>query len=159
MITSQLVFGIIFLFFSFYSAFYVRQYYGTNAFFFILIVCIFTDLGGYVFGKTFGGKKLSKISPNKTITGTIGSFIFSVIPLLIIHNTDYLNLEFNMNNIVFTLLISLVSQLGDLFVSYLKRKAEVKDTGKILPGHGGALDRVDGIIFAVPFSYFLINFI
>ena len=86
-------------------------------------------------------------------------FFFSVIPLIIIFNTNYLDLEFNINNILFSLLVSLVSQLGDLFVSYLKRKADVKDTGKILPGHGGVLDRVDGIIFAVPFSYFLINFI
>jgi phosphatidate cytidylyltransferase len=74
-------------------------------------------------------------------------------------NTNYLDLEFNINNILFSLLVSLVSQLGDLFISYLKRKAEVKDTGRILPGHGGVLDRVDGIIFAVPFSYFLLNFI
>ena len=140
-------------------AYEIHKFQSPIFFLYIISICFFTDIGGYVFGKTFGGKKLSKISPNKTITGTIGSFIFSVIPLLIMHNTDYLNLEFNMNNIVFTLLISLVSQLGDLFVSYLKRKAEVKDTGKILPGHGGALDRVDGIIFAVPFSYFLINFI
>jgi phosphatidate cytidylyltransferase len=79
--------------------------------------------------------------------------------LIIIFNTKYIDLEFNINNILFSLLVSLVSQLGDLSVSYLKRKAEVKDTGKILPGHGGVLDRVDGIIFAVPFSYFLINFI
>jgi phosphatidate cytidylyltransferase len=74
--------------------------------------------------------------------------------LIIIFNTNYLDLEFNINNILFSLLVSLVSQLGDLFVSYLKRKAKVKDTGKILPGHGGVLDRVDGIIFAVPFSIF-----
>ncbi|WP_435115279.1 phosphatidate cytidylyltransferase [Candidatus Pelagibacter bacterium nBUS_49] len=128
-------------------------------FLYVISICFLTDIGGYIFGKSFGGKKLSKISPNKTISGTIGSFIFSVIPLIIIFNTNYLDLEFNINNILFSLLVSLVSQLGDLFVSYLKRKAEVKDTGKILPGHGGALDRVDGIIFAVPFSYFLVNFI
>ena len=140
-------------------AYEIHKFQSPILFLYIISICFFTDIGGYVFGKTFGGKKLSKISPNKTIIGTIGSFIFSVIPLFIILNTDYLNLEFNMNNIVFTLLISLVSQLGDLFVSYLKRKAKVKDTGNILPGHGGVLDRVDGIIFAVPFSNLLLNFI
>ena len=141
------------------NAYEIHKFQSPIFFLYIISICFFTDIGGYVFGKTFGGKKLSKISPNKTIIGTIGSFIFSVIPLFIILNTDYLNLEFNINNIVFILLISLVSQLGDLFVSYLKRKAKVKDTGNILPGHGGVLDRVDGIIFAVPFSNLLLNFI
>tara|TARA_B110000008_G_scaffold74240_1_gene75332 strand:- start:480 stop:818 length:339 start_codon:yes stop_codon:yes gene_type:complete len=112
-----------------------------------------------MFGKIIGGKKLSKISPNKTISGTIGSFIFSIFPLMIILNLDYLDLKFNLNYIIFCLFISLVSQLGDLFVSFIKRKANVKDTGNLLPGHGGVLDRVDGIIFAVPFSYFLIRLI
>ena len=140
-------------------AYEIHKFQSPIFFLYIISICFFTDIGGYVFGKTFGGKKLSKISPNKTITGTIGSFIFSVIPLIIIFNTKYIDLEFNINNILFSLLVSLVSQLGDLSVSYLKRKAEIKDTGKILPGHGGFLDRVDGIIFAIPFSYFLINFI
>jgi phosphatidate cytidylyltransferase len=140
-------------------AYEIHKFLSPIFFLYVISICFFTDIGGYIFGKTFGGKKLSKISPNKTISGTIGSFIFSVIPLIIMFNTNNLNLEFNLNNIIFCLLVSLVSQLGDLFVSYLKRKAEIKDTGKILPGHGGALDRVDGIIFAVPFSYFLLNFI
>ena len=116
-------------------------------------------MGGYVIGKIIGGKKLSKISPNKTISGSIGSFIFSIIPLILFLNFSYLDLEFNHNLVLFSLAISLISQLGDLFISYLKRKAKIKDTGKILPGHGGFLDRVDGIIFAVPFSYFLIRLI
>ena len=140
-------------------AYEIHKFQSPIFFLYVISICFFTDIGGYIFGKTFGGKKLSKISPNKTISGTIGSFIFSVIPLIIIFNTNYLDLEFNINNILFSLLVSLVSQLGDLFISYLKRKAEVKDTGRILPGHGGVLDRVDGIIFAVPFSYFLLNFI
>jgi phosphatidate cytidylyltransferase len=140
-------------------AYEIHRFLSPIFFLYVISICFFTDIGGYIFGKTFGGKRLSKISPNKTITGTIGSFIFSVIPLIIIFNTNYLDLEFNINNILFSLLVSLVSQLGDLFISYLKRKAEVKDTGRILPGHGGVLDRVDGIIFAVPFSYFLLNFI
>jgi phosphatidate cytidylyltransferase len=123
----------------------------------VVSVCFFTDIGGYVFGKTIGGKKLSKISPNKTIAGTVGSFILSIIPLLIVINFDYLVLEFNLTNIMFCLLISLISQLGDLFISLIKRKANIKDTGNLLPGHGGVLDRLDGIIFAVPFSYFLLK--
>jgi phosphatidate cytidylyltransferase len=112
-----------------------------------------------LFGKILGGKKLNKISPNKTISGTIGSFITCILPLLIFLNLGYLDLKFSLINIIFCLLVSLTSQLGDLFISYLKRKAKIKDTGKILPGHGGVLDRVDGIIFAVPFSYFLLKLI
>ncbi len=128
-------------------------------FLYVISVCFFTDIGGYVVGKIIGGKKLSKISPNKTISGTIGSFVFSVVPLILNLNFNYINLEINFKNIIFCLLISLISQLGDLFVSLLKRKAKIKDTGRILPGHGGVLDRVDGIIFAAPFSYFLLKLI
>ena len=126
-------------------------------FLYLISICFCTDIGGYVFGKIIGGKKLSKISPNKTISGTIGSFIFSVIPLIITLNFNYIDFAFNPANIIFCLLISLISQLGDLFISFIKRKAKVKDTGNLLPGHGGILDRVDGIIFAVPFSYFLLK--
>ena len=126
-------------------------------FLYIVGICFFTDIGGYVFGKIIGGKKLSKISPNKTISGTIGSFIFSIIPLIIFINFDKLDLQFNIQHILFVLLISLISQLGDLFISFFKRKAKIKDTGKILPGHGGILDRVDGIIFAIPFANFLLK--
>jgi len=128
-------------------------------FLYVISICFFTDIGGYLFGKILGGKKLTKISPNKTISGTIGSFITCILPLLIFLNLGYLDLKFSLINIIFCLLVSLISQLGDLFISYLKRKAKIKDTGKILPGHGGVLDRVDGIIFAVPFSYFLLKLI
>jgi phosphatidate cytidylyltransferase len=126
-------------------------------FLYLISICFFTDIGGYVLGKIIGGKKLSKISPNKTISGTIGSFIFSIIPLIIVLNFNYIDLSFNLMNIIFCLLVSLISQLGDLFISFIKRKAKIKDTGNLLPGHGGILDRVDGIIFAVPFSYFLLK--
>ena len=128
-------------------------------FLYVISICFFTDIGGYVFGKTIGGKKLSKISPNKTISGTIGSFILSIVPLILVSNFNYLELEFNLKNVLFCLVISLISQLGDLFISLLKRKAKIKDTGNLLPGHGGVMDRVDGIIFAVPFSYFLLRLI
>ena len=105
--------------------------------------------------KKIGGKKLSNISPSKTISGSIGSFIFSIIPLLIfsfIYSEEYL---INVKNISLCLLVSLISQMGDLFISFTKRKANVKDTGRILPGHGGILDRIDGILFALPFGIFL----
>jgi phosphatidate cytidylyltransferase len=150
-------FYIFFIFCNFSYEIYKIQ--GPFFFLYLLSICFFTDIGGYVCGKIIGGKKLSKISPNKTISGTAGSFLFSLAPLIFFLNFNYLDLELNLNNIVFSLIVSLISQLGDLFVSYLKRKTKIKDTGKLLPGHGGVLDRVDGIIFAVPFSYFLLKMI
>ena len=128
-------------------------------FLFVISICFFSDIGGYATGRTIGGKKLTKISPNKTVSGSIGSFLFSILPLLLFYNFDQYEYSFSINNILFCLLISLVCQLGDLFISYLKRKAKIKDTGFILPGHGGLLDRVDGIIFAVPFAYLFVELI
>jgi phosphatidate cytidylyltransferase len=120
-----------------------------------ILVAIMSDIGGLVFGKTFKGKKLTIISPNKTISGCIGSFIFSLF-LIPLFYSELINYNFLM--LVFiTILISFTSQLGDLFISYLKRKAKVKDTSDILPGHGGFLDRVDGIIFAIPIGIILFN--
>ena len=152
------IFGIIFLLFSFYAAFNIRES-GSNLFIFIIIVCIFTDIGGYVFGKTFKGPKLIKISPNKTYSGVIGSFLFSIIAgLVFIKYIDDLNLKNNDQLVILLviLLISFISQIGDLIISYFKRKAKLKDTGKILPGHGGLLDRIDGLIFVVPMIYLFI---
>jgi phosphatidate cytidylyltransferase len=140
-------------------SFEIHKLQGPVFFVYLISICFFTDIGGYVLGKIIGGRKLSKISPNKTISGAIGSFLFSLVPLILFSYFNYLDLEFNLSNILYNLLVSLISQLGDLFVSYLKRKSKIKDTGKILPGHGGVLDRVDGIIFAVPFSYFLLKII
>tara|TARA_A100000164_G_C21716733_1_gene680862 strand:+ start:123 stop:803 length:681 start_codon:yes stop_codon:yes gene_type:complete len=117
---------------------------------FLICICIFSDIGGLIFGKFFKGKKLTKISPNKTISGTIGSFVSSLflVPIFYFFLDDKIvNLS---NLIVIAILVSLVCQLGDLLISYLKRKAKVKDTGSLLPGHGGILDRFDGILFAVP---------
>ena len=119
--------------------------------YFIIITCIFTDIGGYIFGKIFKGKKLTKISPNKTYSGLIGSFILSLI-FTIIFFKNYFDIEMI---ILMSFVISSVSQTGDIFISYLKRKAKIKDTGKILPGHGGILDRLDGLIFALPFGFFI----
>ncbi|MDC0125471.1 phosphatidate cytidylyltransferase, partial [Candidatus Pelagibacter sp.] len=146
-----------YIFFVFCNISYeIHSFKSPTFFLYIISICIFTDIGGYIFGKMIGGAKLTKISPSKTISGSIGSFVFCIIPLILFFNLGYLDLKMNLNNIIFCLVISLVSQLGDLFVSFFKRKAKIKDTGKILPGHGGVLDRVDGIIFAVPISYILI---
>ena len=127
---------------------------GPVFFLYVLSVCICSDIGGYIIGKNIGGKKLTKISPNKTISGSLGSFCFSMLPLLVFSNLDKFEYSlYSIDNFLFCLKVSLVCQLGDLFVSYFKRKAKVKDTGGILPGHGGILDRIDGIIFAVPFVF------
>jgi len=121
--------------------------------FYSILVSIMSDIGGLIVGKKLKGRKLSKISPNKTISGSIGSFIFSI--LLIPFFYKILG-EDNIFLIIFiTIVISLISQLGDLFISLLKRKAKVKDTSNLLPGHGGVLDRIDGIIFAIPFGIYL----
>ena len=121
----------------------------------ILLICIFSDIGGYVVGKSIGGRKLTKISPNKTISGSIGSFIFALIPIIYYYYYDvvydYTIVYWKL--ISFTFIISLICQTGDLFISYFKRKAKVKDTGSILPGHGGLLDRIDGIVFAIPAAF------
>jgi len=130
---------------------------GPVFFLYILSVCICSDIGGYIIGKTIAGRKLIKISPNKTISGSVGSFCFSILPLLLFYNFSPSKYSYSINNFLLCLEISLVCQLGDLFISYLKRKAKVKDTGKILPGHGGVLDRIDGIIFAISFVFIYLN--
>ena len=121
-------------------------------FVFLLGVCVASDIGGLIFGKIFKGRKLTKISPNKTISGSIGSFIFSFLLIPIYYKFDF-NLTY-LELFSVTLVTSIFSQAGDLFISYLKRKAKVKDTGDLLPGHGGFLDRFDGILFGVPLGLF-----
>ena len=117
-----------------------------ETFYLIVAICISTDVGGYVFGKIFKGKKLSRISPNKTYSGLFGSYLLSVIISLYLFKNIYEISEL----VLFSLIISSISQAGDLFISFLKRKAKLKDTGSIFPGHGGMLDRFDGLIFAIP---------
>ena len=148
------ILGLFFLFFSFYSAIYLRQYIGLNFFLFLIIVCIFTDIGGYLFGKIFKGPKLTKISPKKTISGAIGSFVLCSIFLT--SSFYFLTKKFDLTILLIAIIISSSCQLGDLFFSYLKRKAKVKDTGNFLPGHGGVLDRLDGIFLGVPIGLILI---
>ena len=124
------------------------------AFFLIVSITISTDIGGFVFGKTFKGKKLSKISPKKTYSGMIGSYIFSFVVAYCLFE-NYLSIT---DLILFTLILSTFSQIGDLLISYLKRNANIKDTGNILPGHGGLLDRFDGLILTIPIGLIISKF-
>ena len=149
--------AILYIFFTFMPAAIDLYEEGPVFVLYVLSICICSDIGGYIIGKTIGGKKLIRISPNKTISGSIGSFCFSILPLLLFYNFDQSKYSYSINNFLLCLQISLVCQLGDLFISYIKRKAKVKDTGKILPGHGGLLDRIDGIIFAIPFVQIYLN--
>jgi phosphatidate cytidylyltransferase len=120
----------------------------------ITIICISTDIGGYVFGKIFKGPKLTKFSPNKTYAGMIGGYLLSIISAIFFNNF-YFTEEIQIKWFIFVILISTTSQLGDIIISYFKRLSKIKDTGKIIPGHGGLLDRIDGMIFAFPFSYLI----
>ena len=123
---------------------------------FLLLICISTDIGGFVFGKTIGGKKITKISPNKTYSGVVGSFVFSFIFGYIFYNELSELILLDINIFYFIILLSLLSQIGDLFISVLKRKAKIKDTGTFLPGHGGILDRIDGILLSLPIGVIFI---
>ena len=126
----------------------------------ILMICVFSDIGGYVFGKTFGGKKLTRISPKKTVSGSIGSFILSYIGFFVIYIyfNNLLFVRLQIETLFFIpFFISLICQLGDLFISYFKRKAKIKNTGNLIPGHGGLLDRIDGSIFALPIGFIIIS--
>ena len=146
------ILGFPFLFFSFYT-FYELSYEFTLVFF-VIILCISTDIGGYVFGKVIKGPKLTKISPKKTYAGMVGGYLFSLISLFIFSNLlDYT--EMNIKIFLLTLLISTISQTGDLIISYFKRLSKIKDTGNIIPGHGGLLDRIDGMIFTFPFVFLI----
>ena len=153
--------GIIMIVVSFYSVFQIRYFNnGENIldFLIIVIVCIATDLGGYSFGKILKGPKLISISPNKTIAGFFGGFICSVLAMFILSHSTFLKsynliIDFNLSFLFYIISISLISQIGDLIISYYKRKSNLKDTGNIIPGHGGILDRIDGMIFVFPIVY------
>ena len=146
---SYKIYGFIFLIFSFYT-FYelsLEIFYG----FFVILICISTDIGGYVFGKIFKGPKLTKISPNKTYAGMIGGYFLSLVCLTIISNL--IDHQIPIQFFLITILLSTVSQVGDIIISYFKRLSKIKNTGNIIPGHGGLLDRIDGMIFAFPIFY------
>ena len=149
--------GYFFLIFSFFTIYKLRinEAYSYWTLLFITTICISTDIGGYIFGKTFKGPKLIKISPNKTYTGMVGSYLLSIITIFFF--SIYMPADVYFENWpIHVFLISTISQLGDILISYCKRLSNVKDTGKIIPGHGGLLDRVDGMIFAFPFYYLMI---
>ena len=151
------ILGIIFISISLFTVYKIRINPQDSYWFLLLItsICISTDIGGYIFGKILGGPNLTKISPKKTYAGTTGGYFLSI--LSIYTYLELLNMNsifiFNMNIFLIIIVISTVSQLGDIIISYFKRVSKIKDTGKIIPGHGGILDRIDGMIFAFPFFY------
>ena len=161
--------GLIFRIFSFYTVYFLRNINEDFLIFLlVLVTCIATDIGGYIFGKVFKGPKLTKISPNKTYAGMYGGFFLSIFVATIFFNYfkfDYFTLNLNappnmsFQLFIFVILVSIVSQIGDLIISYFKRKSKIKNTGKIIPGHGGLLDRIDGMIFAFPFAYIFLKLI
>ena len=153
------IFGIFFLIFSFYTIYILRNKFeeGHIIILFVTLICVSTDIGGYIFGKILKGPRLTGISPKKTYSGSIGSYFLSLVFINIFLNNKYINfgIDHSINIYIVTFLISTISQLGDLTISYFKRLSNLKDTGKIIPGHGGLLDRIDGMIFAFPFIYII----
>ncbi len=152
------LFGFIFLTISFFC-FYKLRINTDNSYIILLLItsiCILTDIGGFIFGKIIGGPKLTKYSPKKTYAGMIGSYVLSLSIIPIILKYNLINIEKFLVLVFLVIIVSTISQCGDIIVSYFKRISKIKDTGKIIPGHGGLLDRIDGMIFAYPFSYLLI---
>ena len=123
-------------------------------FLWLILITWLTDIGGYIFGKLFGGPKLVKISPNKTWAGALGSLILSQLAFLIFFLDN--NYNFNVVIIFIQIFLSIVGQIGDILMSYIKRKNNKKDTSNFIPGHGGFLDRVDGLIWIIIIGNFFI---
>ena len=156
--------GLIYISISFYFAYLLRNDFNGKytLFLLILIICVSTDIGGYIFGKILKGPKLTKISPNKTYTGMVGGFILSFVSASIYLNySNYYIIDstgiYNFYNSFFVIIISMISQIGDILISYFKRKSKIKNTGNIIPGHGGILDRIDGMIFAFPSTFLILK--
>ena len=153
--------GIIFLMFSFYTTYilyYINESYIN--FLFILVICISTDIGGYTFGKLFKGPKLTNISPKKTYSGSIGGFALTILSTSLFFKISLFfpeDTKIFLSSYMLAILISFVSQIGDIIISYFKRLNKIKHTGNLIPGHGGLLDRVDGMIFAFPFYYIILK--
>ena len=157
------IFGIFYLLFSFFTILKIRNDIDNGLFYvlIILIICISTDIGGYLFGKTLKGPKLTSISPNKTYAGLFGSYLFSIFIIKLFFSHEFFlpnTLNFEMKTFYFVIIISSVSQLGDISISYFKRSSKLKNTGNIIPGHGGLLDRIDGMIFAYPIGFILLKY-
>ena len=159
--------GYVFLSISFSSVYLLRNFFDEQKsfilFLFVIVICISTDVGGYIFGKILKGPRLTRISPNKTISGMIGSYILSIISTIffiyIYKEFFELTLQFNIQIFILTILISSISQIGDILISYFKRLSKIKNSGNLIPGHGGILDRIDGMLFAFPFSFLIFLFI
>ena len=149
----------LFVFFYFTMIFLLQNFFQFKILIFIILMgCVASDIGGFIFGKYFQGPKLSKISPNKTISGALGSLIFTSFFTTLLF--FYIFKIFNFKIILLSLIISIGCQIGDLSFSFIKRKAKIKDTGNFLPGHGGILDRIDGIFLGLPLGlvFFIIIF-
>jgi len=156
--------GLIFLIFSFYTVYELRNVsedISLSLFLFITLMCVSTDIGGYMFGKIFKGPKLTKLSPNKTYSGLIGGYLLSIIFAIFFIEYTYVfglnDIEFSIKTFIIVFLISTISQIGDIIISYFKRLSKIKDAGKIIPGHGGLLDRIDGMIFVFPTTYLVLQ--
>ena len=152
---SKIFFSFLFIFYTslFCLAFFLfSNLHGLKVIIYTLLFgCIASDIGGFVFGKIFKGPKLTKISPNKTYSGALGSIIFST---TVISSLFFYFIEnFSFTILLIGIVTSIFCQIGDLLFSYLKRKANLKDTGNFLPGHGGVLDRLDGIFLGIPFGF------
>ncbi len=154
LIISNSIFVIYVFMFCIITVYFSNILYLKIIFFSLLLSCITSDIGGYVFGKTFKGPKLTKISPNKTVSGSIGSLILSCLTFSI--SIYFFTNSFNYITLLIGVITSIGCQTGDLFFSFLKRKAKIKDTGNFLPGHGGVLDRLDGIFFGIPAGFLTI---
>ncbi len=156
---SYNILGFFFLLLSFLSVYKLRNNIDNNYYSLLMItlICILTDIGGYVFGKLFKGPKLSSYSPNKTYAGAIGGLFLSICSIPFFLSYNMINNQTVIAAIIFIFIISIISQIGDIIISYFKRNSKIKDTGNIIPGHGGLLDRIDGMIFAFPISYILLS--
>ena len=149
--TINLLFSLYLFLFCFMFFFYSNYSQTKIILFIILLGCVASDIGGYLFGKFFKGPKLTKISPNKTYSGVLGSIVLSMLIFLIL--IFYFTNNFNFKILLYAMSTSVACQLGDLFFSLIKRKAKIKDTGSFLPGHGGVLDRIDGILIGIPVGF------
>jgi phosphatidate cytidylyltransferase len=144
---------LLFFFLSLLKIYNLEEY--NLKFLWLILIAWLTDIGGYIFGKLFGGPKLIKISPNKTWSGAFGSLILSQLAFLILFLDS--NYKLNINIFFFQFLLSIIGQIGDILMSYIKRINDKKDTSNFIPGHGGFLDRVDGLIWIFIFGNFLIQ--
>ena len=155
------VVGFYYLIFSFYTIYKLINFNEKNLYFFlVIIICIATDVGGFVFGKILKGSKLTRFSPKKTVSGLVGGYLLAFLFSAFFLNSSFFfinKVDINITFLIFVFLVSSISQLGDIFISYFKRLSKTKDTGNIIPGHGGLLDRFDGMIFAFPFSYIVLS--